>query len=170
MFEFLPFTSLITHYQTDKSMKKSILLLSALLMISILSFSQKISVDKVPDAVKKSFTAKFPAATEASYEMEKNDYEINFKEKGTEKSANFDVAGKWLETETAIKESELPAEVTASIAKFFAGYTVTETDKTETPARGLFYEVELTKDKKGVEVQFTEKGDILKQTLLKAEK
>jgi len=53
--------------------------------------------------------------------MEREDYEINFKDKGVEMSANFDAAGKWLETETEIKASDLPKEVSASAAKFFAG-------------------------------------------------
>ncbi|MDP1622755.1 MAG: PepSY-like domain-containing protein [Bacteroidales bacterium] len=75
-------------------------------------------------------------------------------------SANFDVTGKWLETETEIKVTDLPKEVSASVAKNFAGFKISEIAKTETPDKGLVYEMDLKKDKDGDEVQFSAKGDI----------
>ena len=151
-------------------MKKIIVLLSACMLISLMGFTQKITPDKVPSPVKIAFAKKFPAATDVKYEMEKKDYEINFKDKGVEMSANFDSTGKWLETETEIKESDLPKDVSASVAKSFAGFKISEVAKTETPDKGLIYEMDLKKDKEGFEVQFSPKGDILKKTPLKKEK
>ena len=151
-------------------MKKIIVLLSACLLISLMGFSQKITPDKVPAPVKEAFAKKFPGATDVKYEMEKKDYEINFKDKGVEMSANFDATGKWLETETEIKVSDLPKEVSASVAKNFAGFKISEIAKTETPDKGLIYEMDLKKDKEGFEVQFSPKGDILKKTPLKKQK
>lgn len=151
-------------------MKKPVLLLSACLAISMMGHSQKITPEKVPAPVKQAFAKKFPAATDIKYEMEKKDYEINFKDKGIEMSANFDASGKWLETETEIKESALPKEVTASAVKNFAGFKISEVAKVETPDKGLCYEMDFMKDKEGYEVQFNPKGDILKKTPLKKEK
>ena len=151
-------------------MKKIIVFLSACLLISLMGYSQKITPDKVPAPVKQAFAKKFPAATDVKYEMEKKDFEINFKDKGVEMSANFEVTGKWLETETEIKQSDLPKEVSASVAKNFAGFKITEVAKTETPDKGLIYEMDLKKDKERYEVQFSPKGDILKKTPLKKEK
>ena len=152
-------------------MKKIILLLSVCLLISLMGVTQKVTPDKVPAPVKQAFAKKFPAATDVKYEMEKKDYEINFKDKGVEMSANFDATGKWLETETEIKQSDMPKEVSASIAKNFAGFKISEVAKTETPDKGLIYEMDLKKDKEGrFEVQFSPKGDILKKTPLKKEK
>ena len=151
-------------------MKKIIVLLTACLLFSLMSFSQKVTADKVPVPVKEAFTKKFPAATDVKYEMEKKDYEINFKDKGVAMSANFDATGKWIETETEIKESDLPKEVTVSVAKNFGGFKVEEVAKTETPDKGLIYEMDLKKDKEGYEVQFSAKGDVLKKTPLKKEK
>jgi len=51
-------------------------------------------------------------------------------------SANFDATGKWFETETEIKESDLPKEVSASVTKVFAGFKISEVAKTETPDKG----------------------------------
>ena len=102
--------------------------------------------------------------------MEKKDFEITFKEKGIEMSANFDATGKWLETETEMKASDLPKEVTASVAKNFTGYKISEIAKVETPDKGLTYEMDLKKGKDGYEVQFSPKGDILKKEVVKKEK
>jgi len=102
--------------------------------------------------------------------MEKKDYEINFKDKGVEMSANFDATGKWLETETEIKQSDLPKEVSASEAKNFTGFKISEVAKVESANKELCYEMDLKNDKEGYEVQFSPKGDILKKHPLKKEK
>jgi hypothetical protein len=151
-------------------MKKIIVLLSACLLISLMGYTQKITPDKVPVPVRQAFAKKFPAATDVKYEMEKKDYEINFKQKGVEMSANFDATGKWLETETEIKESDLPKEVSNTVGKNFAGFKISEIAKVESADKGLCYEMDLKKDKERYEVQFSPKGDILKKTPLKKEK
>jgi hypothetical protein len=151
-------------------MKKIVVLLSAFLLISLMGYNQKITPDKVPATVKQAFTKKFPTGTDVKYEMEKKDYEINFKDKGVEMSANFDATGKWLETETEIKESALPKEVSASVAKNFAGFKISEVAKVEAPEKGLIFELDLKKNKEGYEVQFSPKGDIIKKHPLKKEK
>ena len=150
-------------------MKKIIVLLSACMLISLMGYSQKITPDKVPAPVKEAFANKFPTATDVKYEMEKKDYEINFKDKGVEMSANFDATGKWLETETEIKQSDLPKEVSASVAKNFAGYKISEVAKVECD-KGICYEMDLKSDKEGYEVQFSPKGDVINKHPLKKEK
>ena len=42
-------------------------------------FAQKTTEDKVPSAVKQTFLKKFPKDTNVKWEMEKKDYEVNFK-------------------------------------------------------------------------------------------
>jgi hypothetical protein len=128
------------------------------------------SMEEAPAPVKEAFTKMFPAATDVKYEMERENFEVNFKDKGVEMSANFDKGGKWLETETGIKESELPKEVSASIAKNFSGYMVSEVAKVEMPDKGVCYEMDLMKDKEGFEVQFSPKGDVIMKHELKVEK
>ena len=136
----------------------------------MLSYSQKIATDKVPAPVKQSFTKMFPTATGVKYEMEKKDYEINFMNKGVEMSANFDATGKWLETETGIKPTDIPNEVKAFVTKNFAGYKISEVAKVEKPDKKMIYEMNLKKDKEGFEVQFSLKGDVLNKVSLKSEK
>jgi len=151
-------------------MKKVILLLSACLLISLMGNSQKVDSGKIPASVKQAFAKKFPAATDVKYGMEKKDYEINFKDKGVEMSANFNATGKWLETETEIKEKDLPKEVSGSVVRNFAGFKMSEIAKSEAPGKGLIYEMDLTKDNEGYEVRFSPKGDIVMKTPLKKDK
>lgn len=136
----------------------------------MLSYSQKIATDKVPAPVKQPFTKIFPTATGVKYEMEKKDYEINFMNKGVEMSANFDATGKWLETETGIKPTDIPNEVKASVTKNFAGYKISEVAKVEKPDKKMIYEMNLKKDKEGFEVQFSLKGEVVSKVSLKNEK
>jgi len=151
-------------------MKKVIIMLSASLLISLVGFSQKITPDKVPAPVKQSFTKMFPTTTGVIYEMEKKDYEINFMNKGVEMSANFDATGKWLETETGIKLTDIPNEVKASVIKNFAGYKISEVAKVEKPGMEMIYEMDLKKDKDEYEAQFSLKGEVLNKISLKSEK
>ncbi len=151
-------------------MKKIIVLLSAFLLISFMGFTQTITPDKVPQAVKEAFAKKFPAATDLKYSMEKKDYEISFKDKGVGMSANFNSAGEWLETETVMIESDLPKEVLTSVATNYVGFMISNISKLEGPDKVLNYEMDLKKDKVGFEVKFSPKGEILKKTPLTLKK
>jgi hypothetical protein len=151
-------------------MNKIIVLLSVCLLISVLGYSQKTTPYKVPGPVKQAFAKMFPMATDVKFEMEKKDYEIIFKDKGVEMSANFDVTGKWLETETEITESSLPHEVSAAVAKNFKGFKISAIAKVEKPDKGLIYEMDLKKEAEGYEVQFDPAGDIISREPLKKEK
>ena len=147
-------------------MKKIIVMLSACLLISLMGYSQEITAEKVPSAVKEAFAKKFPAVTDVKYQMEKTDYKIAFKDKEVGMSANFNSKGEWLETETIMIESDLPKEVLTSVATNFTGFMITEITKSEGPDNVLNYEMILKKDKEGYEVKFSPKGDILKKTPL----
>jgi hypothetical protein len=148
-------------------MKKLIVLLSACLLFSLIGYSQSIPADKVPAPVTKAFATKFPAATDVNYVLKQKNYEITFKDKGIGTSANFDATGKWLKTKTAIKESDLPKEVSAAIAKDFAGFKISEVTKVETTDKPIFYMMDLKNDKEGYRVHFSPKGDVVKKAPLK---
>ena len=142
-------------------MKKIVLMLTAMLLLSGYGYSQKIAADKVPADVKTAFQKKFPTAAKVTYEMEKVDYEINFTLSGTECSAVFDKDGKWIETETDVKDSELPAKVKATLDKEFAGYKHNESVKLEIPWRAFIYEFEVSKGDTKLEVQIDQDGTVL---------
>lgn len=145
-------------------MKKIFFLLLIAAFGSISTNAQKISSDKVPAAVTSSFKTKFPEVVNAEWEMEKADYEASFKKNGVEMSANFDNEGKWLETETEIKVSALPAAVSATLKKDFADYKVDEACKVESVKDGNCYEVEVEKGKESFDVLISTDGKVLSKT------
>ena len=136
--------------------------MSVYLTISFTGYTQNIPPDEVPVSVKQSFAKKFPTAAHVKYEMEKIDYEVTFKDNGVEMSANFNAIGKWLETETAIKVSDLPKEVSSSVSRKFAGFMISEVTRVKTKDKQLFYKMELKTDKQGYQVQFSSNGHMLK--------
>jgi hypothetical protein len=148
-------------------MKKISLFLSACLLISFMGFTQKVTPDKVPAAVLQAFSKKFPAATDVKYELKKNNYLISCREKGVRVFANYDPAGKWLETKSAIIESDLPKEVSAALARDFAGFKVSEITTVESPDNPLFYQMDLKKGTEGYIAQISPKGDVMKKTPMK---
>ncbi len=140
---------------------KFIMLLSAAFM-SISAYAQKISADKVPLEVTKAFKAKFPEAKDTDWEMESTgEYEADFKLNRVEQSATFDQNGKWMETETEIKVSELPAAVQAALKNQFADFKTGEAGRNESVKNEKCYEVEIERGKESYEVLFNEKGEVL---------
>jgi len=152
-------------------MKKVIYLLLTVVLMSNAAYAQKISADKVPATVTSSFKAKFPTATKTSWELENaNEYEAGFKLNGEEISANFDNSGKWLETETEIKVSALPASIQTALSKDFGGFKIEEASKIESAKDGNCFEAEIEKGEETFDVLFTADGNVLSKTKMEKEK
>lgn len=142
-------------------MKNTILLLMATIFAQIVS-AQKIKNDEVPAAVSAAFKAKFPEAKNTKWEKEKMDiYEAEFKMNGVEKSANFDKNGVWIETETEIKKSELPANAASKISSEYPGFKIEVVCQVQSSKHGDCYEVEIEKGETSWEIIITADGKIL---------
>ncbi len=147
-------------------MKKTSIMLVAVLFTS-LSFAQKMQEKVIPAAVTSAFQKKFPIATKASWELEnKTEYEAEFKLNGEEVSANFDNTGKWLETETEIKVSALPAVIQSTLKRDFAGFKVEEASKIESLKNDNCFEAEIEKGEETFDVLFSTDGKVLSKTKL----
>lgn len=146
-------------------MKRIIYLLLSVALMSNSANAQKISADKVPAAVSSAFKSKFPTAVKITWEMEnQTEYEANFKLNGEEVSANFDNTGKWLETETEIKVSALPAAIQSALKTEFADFKVEEASKIESVKNGNCYEAEIEKGEETFDVLFTPEGKVISKT------
>ena len=114
---------------------------------------------KVPDAVKTSFGKKFPTATNVKWEKENSkELEANFKMSATDASANFGLDGSWVETETTIPVSELPAAVTDAVNKRYPGAVFGRTEKIEKSAGKMLYEVNISVKGKKKEMELNPDG------------
>jgi hypothetical protein len=146
------------------------MLLSAILLGNA-ACAQKISADKLPASVTSAFKATFPSVSKVNWEMENaNEYEAAFKLNGDEVSANFDKTGKWIETETEIKVSALPAPVQSAINKDFAGFKIEEATKVESAKNGNTFEAEIKKGEESYDVLYMPDGKMLSKTKVEEEK
>jgi len=82
------------------------------------------------------------------------------------KSASFNPAGAWLETETEISRRSLPAAVKNTLDSQFAGFKTGEVSIIDSPAFSG-YEIELKKSEQALEVQVTKEGTLKHKRILK---
>ena len=130
------------------------------LLTGFISCEDKITV---PTAVKSAFATKYPTASDLEWEMESpTEYEAEFEENGSEKSAVFTADGTWKETEVEIGESDLPEAIRAVISSEFPGYEIEKAETVETPKTALAYEVEL-EGENTIDVVISIDGRILKR-------
>lgn len=135
-------------------MKKTIFIFAAL------AFGLFACAQTPPKSVTDNFAKKFTGATKVSWDQEKeNEWEAEFKMNGTEMSASFDNAGKWLATEAVLKEKDLPANVTKAVKAAYEGWEIEGVECIETPDfKG--YELGIEKGDTELEIQVTTDGKI----------
>ncbi|WP_299228143.1 PepSY-like domain-containing protein [uncultured Psychroserpens sp.] len=117
---------------------------------------------QTPEAVKKTFQAKYPGENDPDWEKDSNgNYEAHFKIDGIKYRADFAPEGNWIETETSIKKGDLPKAIKAVIKANFSDEEITEIEKVEHHSKGLFYDVEFKRDGKNKDVEFRTNGEII---------
>lgn len=137
---------------------KKILLVMVITTTSLAAFSQKLSADKVPAAVKEGLKKSHPHAV-ATWEREDANYEANFKENGKTMSCILNKQGTVLETETAIALSDLPATAKTYIDQHYKGKKVKETAKIVKANGEIAYEAEIN----GRDVMFDANGNFIEK-------
>lgn len=142
-------------------MKNVFLVFALVAMFSLNACCQ--DTKEVPAAVKTAFSQKFPDASKVKWSMEnKTEWEAEFKMNGKEYSANYDVNGTWMETEYAISQNEVPANIKATLGAEFIGYVINESEISET-ALGKVFEFELKKGNEKKEVTVSLDGTVIKK-------
>lgn len=118
-------------------MKTASILAIALLLATTTACGQQ--EKNVPETVKAAFTKKFPEAQKVKWGKENDgEWEAEFKLDNREYSANFNLAGDWLETEYEINESEIPETITTTLKTEFPGYKLAESEISETADGRVF--------------------------------
>jgi hypothetical protein len=143
---------------------KSLLSLACFIFsFATIGCSQKIAEKDIPVPVKTTFNTKFPGATDIKWEKEnKKELEANFKMNNADVSANFGLDGTWVETETTISSSELPAAVTNAVNTKYPGAVYGRTEKIEKPGGKILYEVNITVNNKKKELELNPDGVVVK--------
>ena len=117
------------------------------------------TAQNIPAAVNQAFTKAFPSTTVKKWDKEDGNYEANFSKDGKTMSATFDANGKWMETETDIKISELPAAVTDYVKANYKSATIKEAAIISNSSSSKIYEAEV----KGKDLLFDETGKFIKE-------
>lgn len=134
-------------------MKKLVGIFLAIACVGSVAKAQKLSINKVPVAVKTAF-AKLHPNMKADWEMENKDYEAGFLANGKKTTEVYSSNGNLKETEVAIKTSEFPASVMAKVK----GLKLTESAKITKADGTIIYEAEV----KGKDLLFDANGNPLK--------
>ena len=146
-------------------MKKSNLLMTAALGMTLISCAQ----NDLPTEVKSSFDKKFPTATAVKWDKENDtEWEAEFKNDGISYSANFSIDGTWVETEHKVSRKDLPTEITAILSKDFADYKIEEVEKFEKP-NSSGYDIEIEKGEEMFELVFDNSGKLIEKKAIQEE-
>ena len=141
-------------------MKQLLLIAYSIFAITTIGCSQKINV---PPAVSKAFSNKYAGATNVKWGKENaKEYEAEFKLNGNSVSANFGADGSWVETETVIKVTDLPAAIVAAIKKNYPGAVITVAEKLEEPGDKLLYETVIKVNGKKKTLEMNANGSLAK--------
>jgi hypothetical protein len=153
-------------------MKKLFVLVICITFLGIFSVQaqEKPAKAEIPSAVKSAFQVKYPKAEKVNWGIEKpGEFEAEFVLNSVESSAVFDSKGQFIESESEIKESELPQAVKATISKDFAGYKLGDIAKA-TDAKGVVtYEMIANKGKEKFDISFDSNGKLLSKEVAKEE-
>ncbi|MBK8601356.1 MAG: PepSY-like domain-containing protein [Flavobacterium sp.] len=139
-------------------MKKSIIVI-ALIMVSLVSFAQKMKKQNVPQVAKNALLQKFPKAKEIKWDTEGKNFEASFDLNKVNNSVLFNQEGKIVETEIEIKVSQLPKNALQYLNDNHKNQKVKEAAKIVTEKGNVIYEAEI----KGKDLFFDENGNFVKR-------
>ena len=136
---------------------KNILLVATLFVSLSVAHAQK----GVPANALSDFKTKFPTAQKVSWDKEDGNFEAEFKMGATKMSATYSTTGEWLETETGIDITALPATVFMAFKKDHEATKINAVYKIDS-AKPISYEIEYKDGVKTKEVIYDAQGAIRK--------
>lgn len=154
-----------THLIEFNLMKKSILLSAVICLFAFSGMAQnnhRVDEASVPKPAVNSFHAKFSDVKVLYWEMEGNDYEVMFIQNGAKMEAIFNNEGAWIETETWLKEEELPSKVIAALTtSHLEKWKISTIEMISMPKDKEFYEIDLVQGEIKSQIYYDHNGKIL---------
>ncbi len=143
------------------------ILLVALLILGLGSCQNKSNAQDnskamAPEAVKKTFQAKYPGENDPDWHLDNNGFwEANFKIDGEKYRADFNEDGSWVETENSLKKKNLPEGVLKTMKDKFGNEDFTEAERVDHSTKGIFYDIEFKQKGKNMDIEMREDGTII---------
>jgi len=113
-----------------------------------------------PKDVQAAFTEKFNTVKGLKWSYEDDEWEAEFRSGGKEMSASFDENGNWLETETKLKNGNVPENILKTVDLKFNGWETEEIERIEKPDYNG-YEIILEKEESETEILISDAGEII---------
>jgi hypothetical protein len=147
-------------------MNKRILALVGIASLLSTVSAQVVTADKVPASVKQALQSRFPEVGKVEWKISRDkDFEAEFTLKSVEITVKFDLAGKWLETETQIPLIEVPKAAIDVLADKFKGYKIVETQSLRLASDSkMIYEIHLDNNKEVLKALLYADGTVLSQS------
>ena len=143
---------------------KKITLLFSLVFLFLHVNGQRVTIDKVPAAVKSSFKTKYPGVVKVGWQMANaNEYKANFTMKKSALTAYFSPEGTWRQTETMMKIPEIPQNIRRSIPKQFPGSKIRNAYKISKKEGAPTYKILIQQGSKLMTVIYSIAGEMLKK-------
>ncbi len=114
-----------------------------------------------PQLVINAFQEKYPGAQSVRWEKAGESFEATYTVEGVEFDSEFDINGKWLNTEKAILLSEIPTAVQQSLKTNYAGFVAKEAESVESAEHGNIFEINIVKGKESIDVIFDKSGKVI---------
>jgi len=122
----------------------------------------------VPQPVLEMMQKKFPAVKKVKWEKEAELYEAEFKLNKKETEVLFNAEGNWKEIASEFKLTEVPQKLMlAWLQSFYIDWVTEEIEKKEFPQEPTTYHFTVTKDDMEREIIYDERGNLLKEIILK---
>ncbi len=114
----------------------------------------------VPEAVVRSFQATHPEVKDASWQMDEEGFEAEWKVNGMERGITYNEKGEVLITEEQVPEAEMPAAIAPYLTENHAGLRIMKVGK-ELQDGTTTFEVELDNSRQELELIFDAEGNFL---------
>lgn len=147
--------------KTFKTMKKILMTLS-IIVFAASSYAKVVSSSKVPVMVKANFSNAYPEAKVIRWETtDLNDYKVEFKVGDNFGAAYYDANGNFIEADNSIEWQEVP--LTGRMEVYHLGENkILNVLKIVNAKKEVFYQVDVKKHFKKVEVLLDKEGNIIR--------
>jgi hypothetical protein len=129
--------------------------------LQIFLFSTCLFAQEISPLAETALQEKYPNAQSVEWDkVGKGEYQADFVLNGTEMSVTFDANGGWLETETKLKNKDLPKPVKDYVAKTYPKGAISEVALLEKPTlKEGIYRVEIENNGKDSDLLINQKGE-----------
>jgi len=136
--------------------------INLILIITIAGFTahtQNLKDANVPVVVKEKFASMYPNVTGATWEKEKDMFEVEYMDDKMETSVLFDAEGNFVQKEEGIQTSSFPSGVMNYVARNLAKQRIEEAEKITDASGAIVYKAEVA----GADYIFDSKGNFIRK-------